>query len=43
MANVMADAPQIYARHFTATELREMLAFYRTRPDRNPCRSCRKC
>lgn len=30
MANVMADAPQIYARHFTAAELREMLAFYRT-------------
>jgi uncharacterized protein len=30
MANVMADAPAIYARHFTAQELREMIAFHRT-------------
>ena len=30
MANVMADAPMIYARHFTAAELRDMLAFYKT-------------
>ena len=27
---VMADAPAIYARHFTAAELRELLAFYHT-------------
>jgi hypothetical protein len=26
----MADAPALYARHFTETELREMIAFYRT-------------
>ena len=30
MAGVMADAPKIYARHFTAAELRDMLAFYKT-------------
>ena len=27
---VMDDAPSIYARHFTASELRELLAFYQT-------------
>ena len=27
---VMADAPVIYARHFSAAELRELLAFYHT-------------
>jgi hypothetical protein len=26
----MKDAPAIYARHFTAQELRELAAFYRT-------------
>lgn len=26
----MADGPAIYARYFTAAELRELLAFYRT-------------
>jgi hypothetical protein len=30
MANVMADAPTIYARHFSAAELRDMMAFYKT-------------
>jgi hypothetical protein len=30
MAGVMADAPAIYARHFSAQELRDMLAFYNT-------------
>lgn len=30
MANVMADAPTIYARHFSASELRDMMAFYKT-------------
>lgn len=30
LTKVMADAPAIYARHFTAAELRELLAFYRT-------------
>ena len=30
MANVMADAPAIYARHLSAQELRDMTAFYRT-------------
>ncbi|HEY1748458.1 MAG TPA: DUF2059 domain-containing protein [Xanthobacteraceae bacterium] len=34
MVNVLADAmkgaPQIYAQHFTASELRELTAFYRT-------------
>jgi hypothetical protein len=27
---VMAKAPEIYARHFTAQELRDMVAFYRS-------------
>ena len=27
---VMADAPAIYARYFSAQELRDMLAFYKT-------------
>ena len=30
VTKVMADSPAIYARHFTAAELRELLAFYRT-------------
>lgn len=30
MAGVMADAPAIYAKHFTAAELRDMMAFYKT-------------
>ena len=30
MADVMSEAPTIYARHFTAAELRDMLAFYKT-------------
>jgi len=30
MASVMDDAPVIYARHFSADELRELLAFYRS-------------
>jgi len=30
MATVMADAPAIYARHFSASELRDMAAFYKT-------------
>jgi uncharacterized protein len=30
MVSVMADAPPIYARHFTAQELRDMIAFHRT-------------
>jgi hypothetical protein len=30
VSNVMEEAPVVYARHFTAAELREMLAFYRT-------------
>jgi len=30
IAKVMDDAPSIYARHFTASELRELLAFYQT-------------
>lgn len=30
MAGVMADAPKIYAKHFTAAELHDMLAFYKT-------------
>jgi hypothetical protein len=30
MAGIMTDAPKIYAKHFTATELRDMLAFYKT-------------
>ncbi len=30
LADLLKDAPAIYARHFTATELREITAFYRT-------------
>src|SRR5262249_54528934 len=30
MATVMADTPAIYARHFSASELRDMIAFYKT-------------
>jgi hypothetical protein len=30
MADVMADAPALYARYFNAEELRDMLAFYKT-------------
>lgn len=30
ISKVMDDAPAIYARHFTASELRELLAFYRS-------------
>ena len=30
LSSVMEDAPVVYARYFTAAELREMLAFYRT-------------
>ena len=30
MANVMADAPALYAKHFSAAELRDMIAFYKT-------------
>ena len=30
MASVLSDGPEIYARHFTAEELREILAFYHT-------------
>ncbi|HLK89350.1 MAG TPA: DUF2059 domain-containing protein [Polyangia bacterium] len=30
LTEVMAETPAIYARHFTAGELHEMLAFYRT-------------
>jgi hypothetical protein len=30
MAGVMADAPALYARYFSAQELRDMLAFYKT-------------
>jgi uncharacterized protein len=30
MMNIVKDGPAIYARHFTAQELREVLAFYRT-------------
>ncbi len=30
MSGLMSDAPVIYARHFSAAELRELLAFYRT-------------
>ncbi len=30
LSSVMDDAPIIYARHFTAAELREMLAFHRS-------------
>jgi hypothetical protein len=30
MAGVMAEAPALYARYFSAEELRDMLAFYKT-------------
>ena len=30
LSEIMADAPAIYARHFTAQELTEIVAFYRT-------------
>lgn len=30
MAEVMRDTPNVYARHFTAQELRDMLAFYKS-------------
>ena len=30
MLNVVKGGPEIYARHFTAEELREIIAFYRT-------------
>jgi uncharacterized protein len=30
LREVMKDAPAIYARHFTASELRELTAFYKT-------------
>jgi len=30
MMNIIAEGPAIYARHFTAQELREIMAFYRT-------------
>ena len=30
MNNLMADAPALYARHFSAAELREMLAFHQS-------------
>jgi hypothetical protein len=30
MGGVMADAPALYARYFSAQELRDMLAFYKT-------------
>ena len=30
LAEVMEDAPPIYARHFTVAELRELIAFYKT-------------
>jgi len=30
MAGIMTDAPKIYAKHFTAAELRDMLSFYKT-------------
>jgi hypothetical protein len=30
LATVMEETPIVYARHFTAPELRELLAFYRT-------------
>jgi len=30
MSTTLADAPALYARHFTAAELRDLLAFYRT-------------
>lgn len=30
LVDVMKEAPTIYARHFTAPELRELIAFYKT-------------
>jgi len=30
MMNIVKDGPEIYARHFSAAELREIIAFYRT-------------
>jgi len=30
MINIVKDGPEIYARHFSASELREIIAFYRT-------------
>lgn len=30
MADVLRDAPQVYARNFTAAELHDMMAFYQT-------------
>jgi hypothetical protein len=30
MTKLMADAPAVYARHFSAAEMREMLAFYQS-------------
>jgi uncharacterized protein len=30
MSGLMTDAPAVYARHFSAAELHELLAFYRT-------------
>lgn len=30
VSGILADTPVIYARHFSAAELRELLAFYRT-------------
>src|SRR5215470_19813009 len=30
MMNIVGEGPVIYARHFTAQELREIIAFYRT-------------
>jgi uncharacterized protein len=30
MMNIVKDGPSVYARHFTAEELREIIAFYRT-------------
>jgi len=43
---LMDDAPPIYARHFTAAELREMIAFYQTPVGKEAIsvclRSCRR-
>ena len=30
MMNIVTEGPAVYARHFTAQELREIIAFYRT-------------
>jgi uncharacterized protein len=30
MMNIVKEGPEIYARHFSASELREIIAFYRT-------------